>query len=107
VVVNRVRRGTGAGDPVDEVTRALLRAGLPEPAVTLPDDPAVHDAAMTLGRAVVHHAPRSPWARGVVALTAALLADLDLEPADPQPDPARRGLRGFFARRPAPHRSAA
>lgn len=72
VVLNKVRRGVLAGDPVAELTAALGRFAGRSPAALLPLDQEGVDAALAAGRLLAEARPHSQLRLAVAELAAAL-----------------------------------
>jgi Flp pilus assembly CpaE family ATPase len=73
VVLNKVRRGVLAGDPVLELTAALERFAGRSPAALLPLDQEAVDAGLAAGRLLGESRPASPLRHAIVDLAAALI----------------------------------
>jgi MinD-like ATPase involved in chromosome partitioning or flagellar assembly len=72
VVFNRVRRSVAPGDPVAELTEALVRYAGRSPVWFLPDDRAAVDRSLATGKTLGEIDPSSPLRLAIVGLARAL-----------------------------------
>ncbi len=100
VVVNQLRRGVFAGDPLAQIRDPLVRYLDVDPVVYVPYDRASLDAALMSGQALREARPGSPAHVAFANLTAQLLQATGMVAADAAP-PRGRGLRRRWHRRPA------
>jgi MinD-like ATPase involved in chromosome partitioning or flagellar assembly len=94
VVINQVRRGVFAGDPVEQIRGPLLRYVGVEPIAYVPYDRGVLDAALMAGQALREARPGSPAQTTLAQLTATALSTLGLLPDSRAGRPRRRRRSG-------------